>query len=229
MKKTVLGIITIVMLAVMMLSTTVNAASLSTDKEKMEKGDIVTITIKTNEEVESMQFDLKFDSTKYKLVENSVKTDLKMLDYNIVNDTLVVSAFDTSTLASTLTVQFEAIENGEAIPFSISNTEFSKDGEEINDTVTNATVTVTVADKEVDVKPVDPTPSDPTVDETPGTDNEQQPNEDNNKDNNEGYVDEDGNPITKIPQTGTYIPTVILGVAILGVAIMLGYRMIKNN
>ena len=75
MKKTVLGIITVVMLVAMMLSTSVNAASLSTDKTKMEKGEIVTVTVKTDEAVESMQFDLKFDTTKYKLVKITQNQD----------------------------------------------------------------------------------------------------------------------------------------------------------
>lgn len=227
MKKTILGIITVVMLVAVMLTTRVNAASLSADKTKIQKGDIVTVTIKTGEKVESMQFDLKFDTTKYELVKDSIKTDLKMMDYNVNNGVLTVSAFDTSVTTDTITVQFKALENGEKVPFEISNTEFSNDEE-----MTNTTVEVTVADKQEPVTPVDPDKKDdnttkddikPSTDTTkPGKDNT-----DSSKDNT--YVDEDGNKITKLPQAGSLVPSIALGVAVLGIATVAGYKMIKNK
>ena len=221
MKKTVLGIITVVMLVAVMLSTSVNAASLSTDKTKMEKGEIVTVTVKTGEAVESMEFDLKFDATKYKFVEGSIKTDLKSLDYNVNGDTITVSAFDTSATTDTLTLQFEAIENGEKVSFEISGAEFSNDEE-----VTNPTVDVTVEEKQEPVTPVEP--------ENPSEeDNKQEENkEENNKpatDNENKYVDEDGKEITKLPQAGSIAPSIAFGIAILGIATVAGCKIIKNK
>lgn len=231
MKKTVLGIITIVMLVAVMLSTSVNAANLSTDKVEMKKGEIVTVTIKTGEKVESMQFDLKFDTTKYKFVEGSINTNLKMVDYNIKEGVLTVSAFDTSVTTDTLTLQFEALENGEKIPFEISNTEFSND-----EVMSNTTVEVTIAEKQEPVTPVNP--EEPGVDDNkPGKD-EQNPGMDNQKpadsetpaeNNGDKYVDEDGNEITKLPQAGSIVPSIVLGVAVLSLATITGYKMIKSK
>lgn len=233
MKKTVLGIITVVMLLVVMVSTSVNAASLSTNKVEMEKGEIVTVTVKTSEAVESMQFDLKFDTAKYEFVEGSITTDLKTVDYNIKEGILTVSAFDTSVTTDTLTLQFKALENGEKIPFEISNTEFSND-----EAMANTTVEVTIAEKTEPVTPVDPEPEKPgTDDEKPSVD-EQKP-EDNTKpstddkkpaeSDGEKYVDEDGKEITKLPQAGSLVPSIVLGVAVLGMATVVGYKTIKNK
>lgn len=227
MKKTVLGIITVVMLLVVMVSTSVNAASLNTNKVEMEKGEIVTVTVKTSEAVESMQFDLKFDTTKYEFVEGSITTDLKMVDYNIKEGILTVSAFDTSVTTDTLTLQFKALEDGEKIPFEISNTEFSND-----EAMANTTVEVTIAEKAEPVTPVDPEPEKPgTDDEKPSTD-EQKPSADDKKpaeSDGEKYVDEDGKEITKLPQAGSLVPSIVLGVAVLGMATVVGYKTIKNK
>ena len=49
MKRTIIGIVTIVtVLCMMLLATSVNAASMSADNAKVSKGDIVTLTVKTN-------------------------------------------------------------------------------------------------------------------------------------------------------------------------------------
>lgn len=228
MKKTVLGIGIAIMLLVVMLSTSVNAASLSADKIKMEKGQTVTVTVTTDEEVESMQFDLKFDTTKYKFVEDSIKTDLKAVDYNIEGDTITVSAFDAKVKTKTLTLEFEAIENGENVPFEISGTEFSND-----ETMTNAKVEVTIAEPE---KPVDPEekPEDKPEekpDNKPEEKPEDKPSTDDKTevDNSDKYVDEDGKEITKLPQAGSLVPSIALGIAVLGLATVTGYKMIKNK
>lgn len=231
MKKTVLGIITIVMLVVVMLSTSVNAASLSADKTKMEKGEIVTVTVKTDEAVESMQFDLKFDTTKYKFVEGSIKTDLRTLDYNVKGDVITVSAFDTSVTTDTITLQFEAIENGEKVTFEISGTEFSND-----EVVTNPTIDVTVAEKEEPVTPVEPekpsTGDDKPTDSKPEDNKPEDNKQENSKpatDNGDKYVDEDGKEITKLPQAGSLVPSIVLGVAVLGIVTVAGYKVMKNK
>lgn len=250
MKKTVLGFITIVMLLVVILSTTVNAASLTTNKEKMEKGEIVTITITTKESVESMQFDLKFDTKKYQFIEGSIKTNLSIVDSNVTGDTLLVSAFDTSKTASTLTLQFKAIGNGESIPFTISNTEFSKNGVEVNDTVATSTVKVTVTEPvkennkeednnkkptQTDNKNEQPAEKDNNNQQPADTNNGEEVNTDNNNKQEENkkvtgkYIDENGKKITKLPQTGSYIPSIIIAVILLGIVSVIGYKMIKNK
>lgn len=226
MKKTVLGIITVVMLVAVMLSTSVNAASLSTDKTKMEKGEVVTVTVKTDEAVESMQFDLKFDTTKYKFVEGSIKTDLRTLDYNVNGDKITISAFDTSATTDTLTLQFEAIENGTKVPFEISDAEFSND-----ETMVDTTVDVTVEEKEEPVTPVEPEKP-ATGNEKPAESKPEDNKQENTKpatDNGDKYVDEDGKEITKLPQAGSLVPSIVLGIAVLGIATVAGYKVMKNK
>ncbi len=247
MKKTVLGIITIVMLVATMFSTSVKAASLSVDKTEIKKGEIVTVTIKADENVESMQFDLKFNTAKYKFVEDySIKTDLRTLDYNIKENSelkeavLTVSAFDTSITTDTLTLQFEALEDGEKVPFEISNTEFSND-----EVMENTTVEVTIAEEQEPEKPVEP--DKPVNPDKPVEPEQEKPSEDDKKpnigntkpsvddekpaENNNGdkYVDEDGNEITKLPQAGSIAPSIVFGVALLGLATFVGYKIIKNK
>lgn len=221
MKKTVLGILTVVMLLVVMLSTSVNAATLSADKETMEKGDIVTVTVTTDEEVESMQFDLKFDTAKYKFVENSVSTALRTLDYNVNGDTITVSAFDTSLTATTLTLQFEALANGENVAFEISGEEFSND-----ETLANSKVEVTIEEELVTppVEPEEPTEPEQPVEPSEPSEDEKEPV----KDNEDKYIDDDGNEITSLPQAGTIIPSIVLGIAMITVVAVVGYKTIKK-
>lgn len=275
MKKTILKIVTIaILVAMMFIGTSVNAASLTADKTEMKKGDIVTVTVKTKEPVASMQFDLKFDTNKYEYVENSVKTKLSVPGASVNGNILTVSAFDLAdNTTDTLTVQFRAKENGASIPFTISGTEFIKsDDSELKDSFDKATINVTIADKKTDTKPGTETTkpgtdaSKPGVDTSkPGTDankpstdtnkpsadaskpgvDANKPSTDTNNKNDETnqdknieektnstvkgvYIDEDGNKIEKIPQTGDIMPSILLGVALFVIAIIAGYKIIKN-
>ena len=243
MKKTIIGIVTIVtVLCMMLLATSVNAASISADNAKVSKGDIVTLTVKTDSQVESMQFNIKYDSSKFEYVANSAASDLGIVDSNAEGGVLIVSAFDTSKTSDYTTVQFKALENGDNLEFTISDTEFSKGGEVLSETVANPTLKVTVADQEEPSNPGDDTnteePSNPG-DET-NTENPSKPSNDNDKkdpttnteesNNNDGtYVDEDGNTITKLPQTGSMAPTIIFAVVACGVVALISYKAIKNR
>lgn len=240
MKKTIIGIVTIVtVLCMMLLATSVNAASISADNAKVSKGDIVTLTVKTDSQVESMQFNIKYDSSKFEYVANSAASDLGIVDSNAEGGVLIVSAFDTSKTSDYTTVQFKALENGDNLEFTISDTEFSKGGEVLSETVVNPTLKVTVADKEEPTEPEEPTdPEEPTNPEEP-TDTEEPTNPGNDKNdstdteepnNNDGtYVDEEGNTITKLPQTGSMAPTIIFAVVACGVVALISYKAIKNR
>lgn len=218
MKKTILGVVVITMLLVAMLGVTVNAAALTANKE----GDIVTVTVTTNEKVESMEFVMNFESSKFEFIEGSIKSGLTTIDSNPLGDgKLMVSAFGGE--ASTLTLQFKANGNVGG-SFTLSDTEFSND-----EAVSNPTAVV-----EATVIPEEPEKPNPGEEQKPGENVEnkdtQTGKEENKKaENAEEYVDEDGKKITKIPQTGTYMPTVILGMSVLGIAFMAGYKMIKNK
>ncbi|MCI8759773.1 MAG: hypothetical protein HFJ34_01375 [Clostridia bacterium] len=229
MKKTLLGVVAITMLLVALLATSVNAASVTANKE----GDIVTVTVTTNETVESMEFVVNFDSTNFEFVEGSIKSALSSIDSNMIGEgKLMVSAFGGE--ASTLTLQFRCDKNiGGA--FTLSDTEFSND-----ETMSKPTAIITATEP----TPVIPTPDDdkkpgeevgkPTEGENNNQGNKTEENNSATEGNNteettEEYVDEEGKKITKIPQTGTYMPTVLLSVSVLGIAFMAGYKMIKNK
>lgn len=243
MKTKILGAVTIVTLLLMMLVTSVNAAEFTADKTEMQKGDIVTLTITTESEVESMQFDIAYDTTKYQYVENSATSALEATSSRNMGEFVRVSAFSTSgSTTNTITLQFEALENGEQIPFTISNTEFGLGADAVEETFGEPTINITIADQE----PTDPenpgdiedptTPEDPGDTEDPTTPNEPS-NPDDNKneqngskdDNNSGeYVDENGNEITRLPQTGSLAPAIVAGVAILAVISIVVFKAIKK-
>ncbi len=269
MKKTILGVITIVMLLTMMLSTSVNAATLSASETTLKKDSIVEVEVKTEEAVKVMEFKLKFDDTKFKYVETV--TDLGMVSANQSGDTVTISAMDMSKTATTVTLKFKALEDVESTVFSISDELFSVDGmNESEEVVTNPSVEVKVeeepetpVDPEQPENPTDPEqPVDPEQPEEP-TDPEQpvdpdQPEEPTNPsepsddekeekpvepskpsddekeekpstDNEDKYYDEDGNEITKLPQAGSLVPSIALGVAILGMATITIYKVVKNK
>lgn len=249
MKTKILGIVTIVTLVLMMLVTSVNAAEFTADKTEMQKGDIVTLTITTDTEVESMQFDITYDTTKYQYVEGSATSALTT-GSNILSDGVVrVSALSINgDTTNTVTLQFKALENGEEVPFTISNTEFGLGVDEVEETFNAPTLNVTIADQEP-TDPEDPddtdeptTPEDPDDTDEPTTpenpdDTDKPTTPDDNKDeqngskddNNSGeYVDENGNVITRLPQTGSLAPAIIAGIAILAVISIVVFKAIKK-
>lgn len=133
MKKLFLGIVTI-MLALVIMVPTVNAAKLSTDKTEMKVGEIVTVTLTTDDEVEYLQFDLKFDNTKFEYLKDSAKSTLSATGSNLTSsDVVTVSAFDLKEgTTKELSLQFKAISTGEYIPFNLEGTiEIGKNGEVI--------------------------------------------------------------------------------------------------
>ena len=87
----------------------------------------------------------------------------------------------------------------------------------MDDAFANATITTTIA--EATEEPTEPEtpedPDEPTDPETP---------EDPSDNNGGEYVDENGNPITKLPQTGSVVPAIIAGVAILVVASLVVFK-----
>ena len=252
MRKKILGIVTIVTLVLMMLVTSVNAAEFTADKTEIKKGDIVTLTVTTDQNVEVIQFEVGYDSSKFEYVANSATSALESTSSRVMEDGLVrVSAFSTAdpaTQTNTITLQFKALENGENIPFTISNAAFGIGTDKIDETVVNTTVNVTVA--ESTEEPTDPenpgdssdpedstkpeNPSDPENPTNPGetTDPDENNNNEQNGNNEENgsseYVDEDGNPITRLPQTGSLLPAIAVGAVILVAAAIITFKAIKK-
>lgn len=227
MKTKILGIVTMVTVLLMMLVSSVNAAEFTADKTEMKKGDEITLTVTLEEPAQSVQFDVEFDASKYEYVKDSAKTDLVFTGSNLIKDNVVrVSAFaNGDETTTTVTLTFKALENGEELPFTISGTEFvGVDGVEMEGSLDNSSITTTIADPVEE--PEEPGDVDePTNPEEPGDvdepTNPEKPSDDNN---DSDYVDEDGNPITKLPQTGSVVPAIIAGVAILLVASLVVFK-----
>ena len=241
MRKKILGIVTIVTLVLMMLVTSVNAAEFTADKTEIKKGDIVTLTVKVDEPTQVIQFDVAYDTTKYEYVADSATSALDLTESRDQgNGTVKVSAFTTGdTTTDTLTLQFKAIENGENVPFTISNAAIQTEAGKTEATFANATVNVTVAEPtEEPTDPENPDEEEPTDPSTPEDPDKEEPTapdenkgEEGNKDENKGsseYVDEDGNPITRLPQTGSLLPAIAVGAVILVAAAIITFKAIKK-
>ena len=227
MKTKILGIVTMVTVLLMMLVSSVNAAEFTADKTEMKKGDEVTLTVTLEEPAQSVQFDVEFDASKYEYVKDSAKTDLVFTGSNLIKDNVVrVSAFaNGDETTTTVTLTFKALENGEELPFTISGTEFvGVDGVEMEGSLDNSSITTTIADPVEE--PEEPGDVDePTNPEEPGdVDEPTNPEKPSDNNNDSDYVDEDGNPITKLPQTGSVVPAIIAGVAILLVASLVVFK-----
>lgn len=229
MKTKILGIVTMVTVLLAMLVTSANAATMTADKTEMQKEEIVTITVTTEQEVASMQFDIAFDSSKYEYVVDSAESELANTASRVISDGVVrVSAFESGNATNTLTLKFKAIDNGENVPFTISNTEFVAGSDVTGETFDADTINVTIAEVEEPENPDDEKPAeDPDKkpdDEKPAEDPDKKPTEDPDDNNGSDYVDEDGNPITKLPQTGSIVPAIIAGVAILLVSSLVVFK-----
>ena len=227
MKTKILGIVTMVTVLLMMLVSSVNAAEFTADKTEMKKGDEVTLTVTLEDPAQSVQFDVEFDASKYEYVKDSAKTDLVFTGSNLIKDNVVrVSAFaNGNETTTTITLTFKALENGEELPFTISGTEFvGVDGVEMEGSLDNSSITTTIADPVEE--PEEPGDVDePTNPEEPGdVDEPTNPEKPSDNNNDSDYVDEDGNPITKLPQTGSVVPAIIAGVAILLVASLVVFK-----
>lgn len=122
MKKRILIMAALLFLAIM-IPLTVNAATISAEPQNMEVGEEVTVTVKIDTaDVESVQFDLKFDNTKYEYVIDSATSKLDSTRANLMAiDTVRVSAYNINGTDSTETVslKFKAKNSGTSVPFTV--------------------------------------------------------------------------------------------------------------
>lgn len=150
MKKLFLSVLTIMLvLAIVLLPTSVNAATIESDKTEMNVGDVVKLTITTDNDVESMQFDVKFDSSKYQYINDSAESKLGSTDSGLVaNDIVRVSAFNlNSEETDVITLSFRATAEGQSVPFAITGlVELGNSGE-------------TFANPQIEVAKIGPAPA----------------------------------------------------------------------
>lgn len=208
-------------------ATQVMAAELGANNTEVNVGDQVEVTVTLNEETQALDLVLNYDSDNFKYV--SVSAGLG--EAINATETGVVRISGATTQASTKEVKyvFEATsvtdENTEAFTASGLVTE---SGEELTvDSVSVKVVEPVVdPDPETPVDPEQPTdPEQPDLNEPADDNNQEEPT---NNDNNNEKVDEDGNKITKLPQTGISIVNVLAILAVAGVAVFGIRKFIKK-
>ena len=135
MKKLFLSIVTLMLLLSVVMPVAVQAATISIDKTQMKVGDIVEVKVNIKKDVENIQFDMKFDNTKYEYVNDSATSKLDSTGSNLISENVVrVSAFNLNkTKADTVSLKFKATNTGEGVPFSIVGTvEIGEAGEKFD-------------------------------------------------------------------------------------------------
>ena len=126
MKKLFLNLVAIVLLLVIAFPIVSNAATLEASEKNMKVGEIVYVTVRTEESLESIQFDLKFDNTKYKFLEpkDQILEDNELdsaMAHKVSDDTVRVSAVDTNLKTTKeVVLEFEAIKTGTPTPFLVT-------------------------------------------------------------------------------------------------------------
>ena len=210
MKKTILGILIIAMVVVAMMIGNVNAANLAVNKTKKKKGDVVTVSVNTEETSQAVEFVLNYDATKFEYVADSATSTLGAPIVN-ASEAGIIRLIVTDPIKTTnaVTLQFKAIEDTEGAVFTASNFSTDKDEELTTTTATVKVVTETATEPE---NPGEETPTEPT---TPATDNNEGTTTNNNTSADE-KVGTNGQVITKLPQTGT--PVFIGVVAVIALA-----------
>lgn len=218
MKKSILGIVIIAMVVIAMMVGNVNAANLAVNNAEVKKGDVVTVSVNTEEASQAVEFVLNYDATKFEYVADSAASTLGAPIVN-ASEAGVIRLVVTDPIKTTnaVTLQFKAIEDTEGAVFTASN--FSTDKEE-ELTVASVTVKVVTETPVEPENPVDPeTPEEPTTPETPADNNEGTTT--NNNTNANEKVGTNGQVITKLPQTGTpmFIGAAVV-IALAGVALV---------
>ena len=197
MKKTILGILIIAMVVVAMMIGNVNAANLAVNNAEVKKGDVVTVSVNTEETSQAVEFVLNYDATKFEYVADSATSTLGAPIVN-ASEAGIIRLVVTDPIKTTnaVTLQFKAIEDTEGAVFTASNFSTDKDEELTTTTATVKVVTETATEPE---NPGEETPTEPT---TPATDNNEGTTTNNNT-NADEKVGTNGQVITKLPQTGT--------------------------
>lgn len=151
MKKLFLSM-TVIMLAVM-LPLTANAATINAvtpnGKSEITVGDVVEITVKLDEkQVESMQFDLKYNTDNFKYIQESAESDLNStLSHEIEPGVVRVSVIDDKEDGKTdneVTMKFKSKAKGDKVDFSVveGSVEVGTTTQKLEEKVKTPTVTI---------------------------------------------------------------------------------------
>lgn len=226
MKKKILGIVITLVIMIGMVASQANAAQISANNTEVNVGDQVTVTVNLNEPTHAIDLTLEYNANNFRF--ESVNSSIGDLTTNASQPgrVLISKASATNTTSSiTYTFVATALTEDAAAEFVASGI-VTENGEPLD----IDTVEVSV------VEPAEePTqPEDPTQPENPAEDPAQEPTtgEETQTGNEENVdaplVDENGNVITKLPQTGVNVYTVIAGVAVVAIVAVFAVRKIRK-
>ena len=229
MKNKIIGILITLIIMIGIMASQVMAATINVSNTEVNKGDQVTVTVNLENETQAVDLVLNYDANSFEYVKGSINSTLGQAAMT-VNDSeegvIRLSASNASATTKAVTYTFIAKENTDGAAFTASGL-VTESGEAL--TVDNVSVKV-VEPVEEPTNPEDPdTPANPEQPGTPSTDNTQN-NEQAGSQTNAGsqIVDEHGNVITKLPQTGVTVFQIAGVVAVVAIAAVLVIRKIRK-
>lgn len=231
MRNKILGILITLVIMIGVMASQVNAANISASSTEINKGDTVVVTVNLDNETPYIDIDLSYDANSFEYVDKSATSDLPSLTVNNKADEglVLVSAADATETTKYISFTFTAKEATDAAEFVASGLNTITD-EELN--VSSVSVAVVEKTEEPTTPEQPEQPENPGDVETPNTDtpSDTTVSGDNGSETNTGSqkVDENGNVITKLPQTGTSIVTVAGVVAAVVVVAVIAVRKLRK-
>lgn len=238
MKNKVFGILIALVIMIGVMASQVMAASISASSTEVNKGDTVVVTVNLEKDSQAVQFVLNYDAKNFEYVKGSASSSIGEAAMAI-NDkeegTIRIAASSISTSTTSVSFTFTAKETTDASAFTVSNL-ITENREEL----TTDNVTVKVVEKAEKPQPEQPSddqnenntqdqnttvnPGDTVGDEETGDASENA----NKSDADAPKVDEDGNVITKLPQTGVTVYQIAGVVAVLAIVAAIVVRKIRK-
>lgn len=230
MKNKVFGILIALVIMIGVMASQVMAASISASSTEVNKGDTVVVTVNLEKDSQAVQFVLNYDAKNFEYVKGSASSSIGEAAMAI-NDkeegTIRIAASSISTSTTSVSFTFTTKETTDASAFTVSNL-ITENREEL----TTDNVTVKVVEKAEEPQPEQPSddqnttvnPGDTVGDEETGDASENA----NKSDADAPKVDEDGNVITKLPQTGVTVYQIAGVVAVLAIVAAIVVRKIRK-
>ena len=213
-------------------ATQVMAAEIGTATPEVNVGDTVEVTVKLDEATRAVDLVLNYDSDNFEYVSvdsgiSPAATAVNAKEAGVVR--ISAASVNTQTNEVKYTFTAKAVTDESTEPFTASGIVTESSEALTVDTVSVKVVEPVVdPDPETPVDPEQPTdPEQPDLNEPADDNNQEEPTTNNNDNNNSGIVDEDGNEITKLPQTGVSIISVLAIVAVAGIAVFGIRKLIK--
>ncbi len=226
MKNKVLGILVTLIIMIGVMASQVNAANISASATEVNKGDTVTVTVNLDSATPYIDVDLAYDANSFEYVDKSATSGLESLTVNDENGEVKVSGADVYNTTTYVSFTFVAKENTDAAEFVASGLT-TQSGE----TLSVSSVSVAVVEKAEE--PTNPEqPENPGQVETPDTNVPSDTNNDaqagNEANTDAPKVDENGNVITKLPQTGVTVFQVAGVVALVAIVAAVAIRKLRK-